>query len=236
MVTRRAQFLSNVEICKKYIKTHGELYFPRDDPLMRKLGNWWRRQNQRKNVPDDEREILDELRRHVDIRPREERNNESWQGFFNQLVQYKEEYHTLVISKKDREHKSLFEWAIRQRRLEKTGRLLPKRREALVGLGFRFGNPRDVPDHDDRFTKKQRDAWDKMYQELVDFKTTFGHCRVKFDDEARRPLAQWVRRQRVAYVSGQMDSKRLEKLNSIGFLWIVREIDHPHLPRTLSST
>ena len=227
MEKRREQFLSNVQICKKYIETHGELHFPRNDPLMRKLGNWWRRQNKRKHVPDDEREILDELRQHKDIRPREEMLNQSWQGFFNQLVKYKEEYHTLVISKKDREHKSLYEWVIRQRRLEKAGRLLPERREALVRLEFRFGKPRNVPDHNNRFTKKQVEIWDKMYQELVDFKDTFGHCQVKFDDEARRPLAQWVRRQRVAFVSGQMDSKREERLNSIGFQWIVKEIDQP---------
>lgn len=107
-------------------------------------------------------------------------------------------------------------------RLFKEGRLLPERREALLGIGFCFGKPRREVDHDHRFTPKQREVWEKMYQELMDFKEIFGHCRVTFDETTYRPLGKWVHRQRSDFTNGRMDRKREERLNAIGFEWRIK--------------
>lgn len=212
---RQAVFVNNIELCKKCIDTNGKLKFRRSNPESRRLGNWLRRQFKRRDVPTDEMALLDELRPYLETQER--KNSEQWQSLFEELVNYKEEYHTLIISKKDREHKSLYNWCFRQRKLEKEGCLSSERKEALIGIGFRFGKPRHTLAHDDRFTPKQKKKWEKRYQELVDFQNKFGHCRVTLDDAIRPGLAYWVHQQRVTFSSGLMDSKREEKLKAIGF-------------------
>jgi hypothetical protein len=117
-------------------------------------------------------------------------------------VNYKEEYHTLIISKKDREHKSFYNWCFRQRKLEKEGCLWSERKVALFVIGFRFGKERHTLDHDDRFTPKQINEWEKRYHELVDFKNKFGHCRVTLDDAMHPRLAFLVPQQRVTFHLG----------------------------------
>lgn len=173
-------------------------------------------------MPQDEAALLDELRPFLNMKGQSSTNEEQWRSLFKSLVDYKSEYHTLVISKKDVEHKQLYHWSFRQRRLEYEGRLLPKRREDLLSIGFRFSKPKSTPSHDERFTKKEIEEWETIFQDLLHFKEEFGHCRVPFDFEENRLLGRWVHRQRVAFVSGRIDNHRKERLDEIGFQWKIR--------------
>jgi hypothetical protein len=219
---RKEEFMQKIDLCKKHVNEDGKLVLSRGNPVTRGLANWLNRQFKRDNVPEDEKALLDLLRQHRDTRRRPDKQDESWKDCYEQLIAYKEEYHTLVISKKDKDHKRLYNWTFRQRRLEKEDHLLPDRTEALVNIGFSFGKPKRSLEGAKRFTKEQREKWDNMYQELVDFKNEFGHCRVKIDDEEHLELAKWVHQQRITFQKGQMDQRRETRLNDIGFIWKVR--------------
>ena len=223
MSLRRDRFFSNITLCKQCIAQHGSLTFRGENKEKRIVGNWLRRQYERKNIPPDEMKLLEELRPYTKKQGRGNRD-EHWQCVFDELVQYKDNYHTLVISKKDKEHRHLYSWTFLQRRLEREGRLCPKRRDALLNIGFRFASkPKIMPSHDERFTKKEINEWETMFQQLLLFRKKFGHCKVSFDDDYYRPLGRWVHRQRSAFVNGRLDSQRKERLNAIGFQWKVRD-------------
>jgi len=166
--------------------------------------------------------MLNDIRKHRDMRRKQEKHEESWNDFFIQIKQYKEDYHTLVISKKDKEHKPLYYWSFRQRRLEKEGRLKPERRDALASIGFRFSKPRYMVVGKERFTKEQNKLWETRFEELVQFKSAYGHCAVLIDDAQHGRLAKWVHQQRVTYTRGQMDDERFKRLSDIGFQWKIR--------------
>jgi len=219
---RKEKFVRNIELCKQYIDEQGKLVLPRQNPETRRLANWLNRQNNRNNVPSDEETMLNDIRKHRDMRRKQEKHEESWNDFFIQIKQYKEDYHTLVISKKDKEHKPLYDWSFRQRRLEKEGSLKPERRDALASIGFRFSKPRYMVVGKERFTKEQNKLWETRFEELVQFKSTYGHCAVLIDDAQHGRLAKWVHQQRVTYTRGQMDDERLKRLSDIGFQWKIR--------------
>ena len=77
------------------------------------------------------------------------------------------------------------------------------------------------------------EKWDEKYQQLVDFKSTHGHCLVPHNWIHNPSLAQWVKRQRYQYVLkhktwgrcseskrvSTLTDKRQELLESIGFVW-----------------
>ena len=77
------------------------------------------------------------------------------------------------------------------------------------------------------------EKWDEKYQQLVDFKSSHGHCLVPHNWIHNPSLAQWVKRQRYQYVLkhktwgrcseskrvSTLTDKRQEMLESIGFVW-----------------
>jgi len=100
------------------------------------LSNWLRRQFRRTNVPEDEQQKLDELRQFFDDKSKKTKDDDSWDKLFKQLEEYKREYHTLAISRKDIRNRKLYYWVAEQRRREAAGKLLPTREEKLTLIGF----------------------------------------------------------------------------------------------------
>lgn len=219
---RKQEFMQRIDLCKKHVNEDGKLVLPRGNPETRALAGWLNRQLKRNDCPADEKELLDKLRQCRDSRSRHVHRLENWQFLYQQLVKYREEYHTFVISKKDKNHKHLYNWSFRQRRLAKINRLPPDRKEALEKIGFPFVSSHQSLNDAKRFTDSQKEKWDNMYQELVNYKNTVGHCRVKIDDKKHVRLAKWVHQQRVTFNSGNMDQKREERLNEIEFQWKLR--------------
>lgn len=63
-------------------------------------------------------------------------------------------------------------------------------------------------------------------EELQQFKKIHGHCDVVFDYKSPYyDLALWVKEQRILYkrftegISSQLDEKRIEELDELGFTW-----------------
>jgi superfamily II DNA or RNA helicase len=61
--------------------------------------------------------------------------------------------------------------------------------------------------------------WDVRFGELKEFKERFGHCNVETGWEENPELAGWVSAQRTRRSKGQLYRDRIERLDSIGFVW-----------------
>jgi hypothetical protein len=77
----------------------------------------------------------------------------------------------------------------------------------------------------ERFNTHQTGKWSIMYEELVQYRATTGHCNVPHFYQENLALARWVKRQRYQYklmLEGKvstMASERVDILESIGFCW-----------------
>lgn len=69
-------------------------------------------------------------------------------------------------------------------------------------------------------TKSFDDRWNEKFNELVAYKEEHGDCMVPQAYETNPSLGRWVRYQRF---DGFMTKERVEKLNSIGFIWGAKE-------------
>ena len=75
----------------------------------------------------------------------------------------------------------------------------------------------------DNTTTKPGKKWDKMYSLLVKYKKTNKSITItkKFDDKHR--LQYWIRQQRYYYNKKVLCVDRINRLDSIGFVWDVRD-------------
>ena len=62
-------------------------------------------------------------------------------------------------------------------------------------------------------------SWDERYGELKAFKNEFGDCNVPREFPQNRELGKWVQHQRSFKRKAKLACDRLERLNSIGFVW-----------------
>jgi len=76
-----------------------------------------------------------------------------------------------------------------------------------------------------RFRVFQSEQWKARYEELIQFRDTYGHCLVP-NTYARHPtLFRWVKRQRYQFKllnegkQSTMTTERIAVLNDIGFVW-----------------
>lgn len=63
-----------------------------------------------------------------------------------------------------------------------------------------------------------QNRWEYQFLELVRFKEENGHCEVP----RKHPLGSWVSNQRQRKRVGALAKERIERLNKIGFVWLVR--------------
>lgn len=133
---RRRVFNSNFCQIMKYVEDNNLSSFPGKGKKERRLSNWMYRQFKRTDLPQDEEIKLSVLRQHFDDTPRAQKEERRWYQFLHEMKKYKEEYHTFTISKRDFVHKKLYDWAARQRKEARDGRLSPERRQKLVDIGF----------------------------------------------------------------------------------------------------
>ena len=62
--------------------------------------------------------------------------------------------------------------------------------------------------------------WETRFNELVKYKAKHGDCNVP---HRQGKLGQWVSHQRVAYLADLLAQDRIDRLNSIGFNWRLKE-------------
>eukprot|EP00529_Nitzschia_sp_RCC80_P016737 CAMPEP_0113451656 /NCGR_PEP_ID=MMETSP0014_2-20120614/6449_1 /TAXON_ID=2857 /ORGANISM="Nitzschia sp." /LENGTH=649 /DNA_ID=CAMNT_0000343015 /DNA_START=363 /DNA_END=2312 /DNA_ORIENTATION=- /assembly_acc=CAM_ASM_000159 len=86
-------------------------------------------------------------------------------------------------------------------------------------------DPTENDQYYQRFRGYQCEQWTEKFNDLVNFKTTHGHCQVPHAYKENVGLARWVKRQRYQYKlmmenkQSTMTSERVRLLEDIGFIW-----------------
>eukprot|EP00586_Coscinodiscus_wailesii_P002188 CAMPEP_0172491936 /NCGR_PEP_ID=MMETSP1066-20121228/22870_1 /TAXON_ID=671091 /ORGANISM="Coscinodiscus wailesii, Strain CCMP2513" /LENGTH=259 /DNA_ID=CAMNT_0013261257 /DNA_START=113 /DNA_END=892 /DNA_ORIENTATION=+ len=153
---------------------------------------------------------------------KETMNRVAWNDQYENLIRYKAIYGHCKVPQKFPDNPGLGKWVMTQRlqyKYMKQGKpttLKKERFQALDNLGFTWD-----------MIGTNGITWMQRYEELKDFKSRKGHCRVPrtYFDNPR--LGSWVNFQRSQYKymkegkPSQMKAKRVELLNKIGFTWNV---------------
>ncbi|MCY2996009.1 MAG: Helicase associated domain protein [Planctomycetota bacterium] len=135
------------------------------------------------------------------------RPGKTWDEMFAALVEYKNRHGDCMVPREWPDNPCLSRWAEWQRAALRKGKVQPKRREQLEGIGFEWM----VPDAEDR--------WEQMFGALVDFKQRHGHCLVPRRYDEVPELGRWVNSQRFQRLKGRLGPDRISRLEAIGFEW-----------------
>ena len=128
-----------------------------------------------------------------------------WGNRYAELVEYKEANGHCNVPQRYTANAELGRWVKDQRTLKTKGRISQERIDALNKIGFSW-----------RIRFKD-EFWDKMYQDLVSYQETNGHCNVSLSNTQNTQLARWVDRQRRAKKDGKISEQRAKLLDDIGF-------------------
>lgn len=198
---------------KEFYLQNGNLnvpyYFTTDDGF--RLGEWIRRQRKlsqndsKKRIfvmPEDRIEKLNEIG--MIWKPLK---HDSWEQYLELTQRYYAENKNLDIRADEKyEGAWLGRWLNRQRSEYRSGRLAPKKIEALNALGFCWTD----------LKTRQRD---EAYARAVEFYERNGHLSVP---RTEKTLYTWILSQRAKYRDGKLTVEEIEALNAIGMVW---EID-----------
>ena len=220
ITTKRQQWDENYDKVLDFAKKHEHLHLPRAESESRRLSNWLLGQKKRKEITNYERNKLAVLKDYgySDDTTRAEQEEEVWNEVFNKLMEYKSVEGRFTVSKHDTSNKWLYNWIVRQRRMEKQGSLLVHRKKKLLEVGFVFQKNKPY-NNKKRYTEEQEKKWDEMYASLRDFFQKHGHCNVTYNDDCHGALGKWVFQQRVEFRKGNMDDTRRQRLDEIKFKW-----------------
>ena len=101
-------------------------------------------------------------------------------------------------------------WLHKQRQRFKQGTLLPKRRQLLESIGVQWS----VSDY----------SWHQAFSLLNEVYTLTGSSNVAWDLNYKNfNLGEFTCRQRVLFKKGKLSQTRIEKLNSLGFIWDLKQ-------------
>src|SRR5205085_1177013 len=103
-------------------------------------------------------------------------------------------------------------WVVRQRALQRRGKLSADRIERLNALGFEWSGGRSLKSQLDR-------EWDRRFEALSEFVRVHGHTRAPMNDSRRGRLGAWVFRQRYLRRVGKLSAERIRQLETLPFPW-----------------
>ncbi|MEW2417899.1 Helicase associated domain protein [Streptomyces sp. NPDC046866] len=107
----------------------------------------------------------------------------------------------------------------------------PEEGEEESRMLLRFSTPRDPAAVAElvslRVIDTERQDWTRGYWAARRWSALHGHLRVPLGAEMAwgYPLGRWIRRQRAAYASGQLDGRRAARLERLGMVWDPAEAD-----------
>ncbi|EJK70142.1 hypothetical protein THAOC_08524, partial [Thalassiosira oceanica] len=135
--------------------------------------------------------------------------DEQWDARFKELLDYRSEHHGDCDV--PFRHGKLGRWVGNQRQAYVANSLAQDRIDRLNKIGFNWRLKQaslTVP-------------WGTRFDELVQYKETNGDCNVP---QSQGQLGIWVNTQREVYKKNKLSPDRVDRLNSIGFRWTLREV------------
>ncbi|CAB9512325.1 helicase [Seminavis robusta] len=144
-------------------------------------------------------------------------HEKKWNDQFKKMVAFHKTHGHTKIKCHHAEDPSLGKWVARQREDYQMGRMNPQRKKKLDSIGFTF---RITKGHKNKGgNAKTEAAWQRMYDQLLQFKEKHGHVNVPRLDADPNPLEKWVGAQRLKHTRDQLSKERVQKLESVGFIW-----------------
>lgn len=193
---------------EKFKKLHGHCEVPCDTPENLSLRKWSISQRvlcKKNKLSIGRIEKLNNLEFIWDVR------EAIWNERYQQLKQFKNQYGHCDLPNKAG---ILGSWVQTQRNCYRQGKLEMGRVEKLNLLGINWV----VID----------DKWHKKYEELKIFIDEFGHQNIPTDLPKYKLLRIWITHQKARNNKGKLSFDRIEKLNSLGFIWNPKEEAWPN--------
>lgn len=190
----------------KYKEEYGDCNIPTRWSENRQLATWadGQRQARKNGILETARiERLDAIGFTWDL------HEQYWDKMFMELLEFKKANGNCAVTDKWIKDRPLSTWVGNQRR--KKAQLTKEQIRRLDEIGF-IWTPKDT-------------FWAEMFEKLVAYKTTHGHCNVPQEWVEDKKLGNWVFNQRRAKRKGWLDEQRTTKLEKIGFLWELPSYD-----------
>jgi hypothetical protein len=145
----------------------------------------------------------------------EHANDRQWMERYERLLAFQQEQGHCNVPNMYPPDPQLAKWVKKQRYNENAGKLRRDRKQRLETIGFAWSKINNATFNE---------QWMESYQQLVAFKETYGHTRVRavganHQDHHEKQLAAWVYNQRALQRSGELRSDRKVLLDRIGFIW-----------------
>lgn len=128
-----------------------------------------------------------------------------WERRHAELVKWRAERGNCNVPKAEGK---LGRWVVRQRELQKKGKLEKGRKKMLDELDFVWNT--------------NEAAWETRYAQLREYATVNGHCCVPISDPV---LGMWVAKMRANRRRGKLPEHRIHKLDQLAFVWNTAEAD-----------
>lgn len=189
---------------KKYQEVHGHCNVPRSEKKYKALALWIKGQRAVKTkVPEWRMRLLEE----IGFEWRRRAKYLTWEESYQKLKTFYQKHGHCQVKQTSQEGTQLGSWVQMQRNYYHKGLLTPAQINHLEQLEF------------DWKIKYQTTPWEVRYQQLIQFKSTYGHCKVFTNRKEYRQLAAWVIWQRKKKREGKLLPEREALLDEIGFFW-----------------
>jgi len=201
---------------KTYQAKNGNCNVPFRKEGLGKLGQWVTKQKRNRNqLTIEQINELDSIG--FNWKKLDQRNEDRWMEIYKRLQDYRRKKGDCQVIALYKPDLVLGGWVSYQRGLNKKGKLSEDRFKLLSRLDFIW----HLKDPGDRRQPLHDKAFKDMYDRLVAFHQTNGHCLVPFTYKDDKKLAGWVANQRRIYDDGEMKAERIMMLENIGFVWKV---------------
>jgi hypothetical protein len=145
-----------------------------------------------------------------------------WDSNYQKLKAFRKKMGHCNVPTNDPKYRKLGQWVSSLRYKNKIGELPKERVKSLSDLDF-IWSAADL-------------AWNKMFDQLVEYAKKNNTTNVHERSGANGKLARWIHSQRHRQKSGKMTAERYKRLEDIGFCWIVRgneeEVEVPEVKST----
>ncbi len=199
-------------------REHGHTRVSENSPDMAKLANWRKQQKmlkQKGKLAPERVALLEAIDFDwVDVPKAVEASNRVFNDFLNKLQLFKEHFGHTRVPREWQEDVQLARWTKNQSQHCRTGRIKGERLALLNSVGFDWSIP-------ESFYRGL--SFNDYLNKLHSFKERFGHARVPHRWKEDKDLASWVGNQRNYLRKGWLNTERIALLDSVGFVWKVRE-------------
>lgn len=214
---------------KEFKKQRGHTRVPADWRENKKLATWvmeQRKARRRGILPAKRQKRLEQIdfdwkppgRKRVGPPPPkpEPRYTTLWNQMFAEMQAYQRKHRHTRVSRGDAAHKRLCAWRFTQQEKRRKGMLSADRIARLDSIGFEW----EAPGREGRNRREfWQSKWDAMLEKLARYHQAHGHCRISAQSRDNTALGRWCSKQRAAKRKGLLDTRRVARLNDLGFEW-----------------